>query len=399
METKLVITAVNSISSLGIGYDKIQDGLNGAKNISKVKDFEFHNLDSEKSAYKVTEFDPKEILGKKGLRTKDHSTKLLLSTIELGFKDIIEAETEENRPGLAAGTCFGSVQSIGDFLCDSIENGVQKVNPMLFANTVINSPTGNANIRYDIKTLSATISDGFNSSIDSVIYTCDHIRSGYMPAIIAGGVEEVSYYALLGFDRSGVLSSKEEARPFASDSDGVVMGEGAAFFLIETEESAKAHGRTAIVEIAGYASAFDPADGKVGFNPDGEAAKYVVEQAIKEAGISSADISFVASDASGFLSGDKMEAKVIKEVFGTETPVTAYKANTGECYGASSVINMACAISDMENGKISGTGSKYDTVSDINLVTETIDKKSDYVAITAFSFDGNVAALILKNVN
>ncbi len=396
MNKKLVITAISSVSSLGIGYDKVAEGLKADKNITNVKSYDFHELDREVPAYKVSNFEPKEILGKKGLRTMDHSTKLLLAAMELGMKEILDAEDEDNKPGIVAGTSFGSVQSIGDFLSDSIENGVGAVNPMLFANTVINSPIGQANIRYGVKTLSTTVCDGFNSSLDAIIYSCDFIKSGYMPALITGGVEEVSYYELLGFERSGSLSKGDSAKPFAKDADGIVAGEGSAVFLIETEDSAAAHGRTAIAEIVGYASAFDPYDGKLGFNPEGEGAKYVLKEALKNAELSASDIDFIASSANGDLAGDTMEAAAIKEVFG-DTPVTAYKAKLGECYGASSALALACTISDMENKCLTGTGESYDAVEGINLVTETIsDKKSEYAAITSFGCDGNCGAVIIK---
>lgn len=395
MNKKLVITAVSSISSLGIGYDKIAEGLKADKNISKVKKYSFHELDRETPAHTVSEFEPKEILGKKGLRTMDHSTKLLLSAMELGMKEILEAENDDNKPGIVAGTSFGSVQSIGDFLSDSIENGVGAVNPMLFANTVINSPIGQANIRYGVKTLSTTVSDGFNSSMDAIIYACDFIRSEYMPALIAGGVEEVSYYEVLGFERSGALSKNDEAKPFSIDADGIVLGEGSAVFLIETEESAAAHSRKPLAEIIGYASAFDPADGKLGFNPKAEGAKYVLNEALNQADISTAEVDFIAASANGDKNGDAMEASAIKEIF-DDKPVVSYKAKLGECYGASTALALACTLSDMEAGVISGTGADYNTIENINLVKETISKESNIALLTSFSCDGNCGALVIK---
>ena len=396
-DIKLVITKVSSISALGIGFDALPSGLAKKPVQGSVKSFEFHEFNSEVPCFRINDFDPVAILGKKGLRTKDLATKILLATMELGFKERFENETEDTKPGIVVGTAFGSIQSIGDFLSDSIVNGVNAVNPMAFANTVINSPTGNANIRYGVKTLSSTVSTGINSGIDALVYTCDYIRSGHMPAIIAGGLEEISYYTLLGMGRSGVLSKSGTAKPFAKDADGIIMGEGCALFLIETEESAKAHGATIIAEITGYCSAFDPADGKAGFNPDGEVARYTIERALKNAGIGADAIDFVASGGNGMPSGDTMESSVITSVFG-DKPVTAYKAKTGECYGASGPLSLACAISDMKNSRISGTGMSYEVQNGINLISETKENlQSEYAMLTSFSFEGNCAALVIKN--
>ena len=395
---KLLITEASSISTLGIGFDAISGSLPGKQELSRVKSFEFHELDSETPCFRISDFDPIAILGKKGLRTKDLATKILLATLELGFKERFENETENNKPGIVVGTSFGSIQSIGDFLSDSIVNGVNAVNPMAFANTVINSPTGNANIRYGVKTLSSTVSTGFNASIDALIYTGDYIRCGHLPAIVTGGLEEINYYTLLGMDRSGVLSKSGTAKPFAKDADGIIMGEGCALFLIETEESAKAHGANSIAEIVGYCSAFDPAGGKPGFNPNGEGARYTIEQALKMAEVDATTIDFVASGGNGMPSSDSMESSVITSVF-DDKPIAAYKAKTGECYGASASLSLACAISDMKNRRISGTGTSYEVQNDINLVSETIEnRESEYAILTSFSYEGNCASLVIKNI-
>ncbi len=398
-DTKLVITGVSSLSSLGIGYDAMVSGLNGTPPAcTPVKAFEFHELDEEAPCFRIPGFEPKEILGKKGLRTKDLATKILLSTMELEFKERFASDPVESKPGIAIGTSFGSIQSIGDFLSDSIVNGVNAVNPMLFANTVINSPTGNANIRYGVKTLSATISSGFNAGMDAMIYSCDHIRCGHLSAIVAGGLEELSYYILMGMDRSGLLSRADAVHPFAPDMNGTVMGEGCALFLIETEESAKAHGAKVIAEIAGYANTFDPHDGTPGFNPAGEGARHSIEEALTMANITPSEIGFVASGGSGVASGDTMESSVIRAVL-EDTPVTAYKTKLGECYGASGALLSACALADMKNNRISGTGSTYTPVNDINLISETVDNtQSEYVLVNSFSREGNCSSLILKNI-
>ena len=395
---KLVITEVSSVSTLGIGFDTISGSLQEKQEPSPVKSFEFHELDSETPCFRISDFDPVAILGKKGLRTKDLATKILLATLELGFKERFESETEDNKPGIVVGTSFGSIQSIGDFLSDSIVNGVNAVNPMAFANTVINSPTGNANIRYAVKTLSLTVSTGFNASIDALIYTGDYIRSGHLPAVVTGGLEEISYYTLLGMGRSGILSKSGTAKPYAKDADGIIMGEGCALFLIETEESANAHGATSTAEIVGYCSAFDPANGKPGYNPNGEGARYSIEQALKMAEIDATAIDFIASGGNGMSSNDSMESAVITSIFG-DKPVTAYKTKTGECYGASASLSLACAISDMKNRRISGTGTSYEAQNDINLISETIEnRESEYVMLTSFSYEGNCAALVIKNI-
>lgn len=395
---RIVITEVGTISSLGTGFEKLSEAMARVPQKTTVKDYDFHQLENGIDCYAIKDFDPVETLGKKGLRNKDFATKVLLGTLETAFAEMLSATEEAKKPGLAIGTAFGSVQSIGDFLSDSIVNDVNSVNPQLFANTVINSPTGNANIRYGLRNLSSTIATGFNAGIDSLIYSCNYIKKGYIQSIIAGGLDEISYYATLGFLRSGLLSKSGVASPFAQNADGIILGEGCALFLLETEESAKARGAKIIAEIAGTASSFDPqaAQSKVS---DGESGAYAIKTALDEAGVDAGAIDFVASGANGNPVTDKFEAMAIKKAIGTKTPVTAYKTFTGECFGASGAMTAICALSDMKINKISGINNQYQTIDDIPLVFGQQNKESNYALVTSFSSEGNCSAIILKNVN
>lgn len=395
MQKKVVITEVAAISALGMGFEKMASAMTEPPYRATVKDFEFHQFEKEISVFPIHGFDPVEVLGKKGLRTKDNATKLLLGTFEM-LKQVMETPDEKDRPGICIGTAFGSIQSIGDFLSDSIVNGVSNVNPQAFANTVINSPTGNANIRYMARNLSATIATGFNAGIDALIYSCDYIRKGYLDRIASGGLEEISYYSLLGLMRTGILSTGESLRPFALDSDGCLMGEGCAIFILETEDSARKHGAAVLAEIAGTGNAFDPDSAQNG-KSDGRSAAYAVLSACKEAGIQISDIDFIASGANGNPRTDRLEAAAIKAL-GINIPVTAYKYFTGECYGAGGALNALCALSDLKNGRISGIDANYQTLENIPLVKTTMIKDSTYALVLSCSCDGNCSAIILKNV-
>ncbi|MFW5774928.1 MAG: beta-ketoacyl-[acyl-carrier-protein] synthase family protein [Chitinivibrionales bacterium] len=396
--TRLVITGIGAVSHLGVGLEHHIHNLPSPVSPDTYQESEYHSFDQPVSCFRAQHYDPVEVLGKKGLRTKDWSTKMLLGAIEPSFKETFEQADEDHKPGICIGTAFGSVQSIGDFLSDSIVNGVNSVNPQAFANTVINSPTGNANIRYTVRTLSTTVSTGFNAGIDALIYSGDYIRRGYLDAVLVGGIEEISYFELLGLQRSGVLSSRSTSRPFGKDADGLVMGEGGAVFLLESEESASRRGAKPVAEVVGYYSAFD-ADAPVsGFDASGNIQKYVMKNACDTAGVSCEQISFIAASANGNKTADTIESQAIARLFG-DTPVTSYKARIGECYGAGAPLSVACALADSFSSRITGIGEKYETPGDANILFDTRgDYISEYVLVNSFSCDGNCASIILKNI-
>ncbi len=392
---RIVISDIGTVSALGTGYPTLRENLGTKPHTDTVQEYEFHSLENEVPVFPARDFDPVAVLGKKGLRTKDWATKLILGALEQ-IKHVFETSSEENRPGLCIGTSFGSVQSIGDFLSDSIVNGVNKVNPMAFANTVINSPTGNANIRYGVKTMSTTVSTGFNAGMDAVITSCDYIRSGYLPAVVAGGLEEVGYYELLGLQRTGILSPTGKMLPLGKAGDGLVMGEGAGVFMLETAGNAHERGAKPVVEIAGYCTAFDPS--AIGFTHSTEAAKYTMKKACAEAGISTGNVGLVVSGANGMTSGDAVEAAAVSNVFGN-TPVAAYKSWFGECYGASGALSIACAIADMTGNRITGQPEAYEHIECINLVKKTTTANVENVVVNSFSCDGHCSSIILRRLD
>ncbi len=397
MDQKIVVTHVGAVSCLGNSLSEIAASLLLPPKVGTVKDYGFHSLPVSQPCFCINNFEPEAILGKKGLRTKDRATKLLLSALELGCKNLFESLPEDGRPGLCIGTSFGSVQSIGDFLSDAIVNGSHNVNPQAFANTVINSPASNANIRYGSRTVSSTISTTFNSGLDALAYAAMFLRQGYAGCLVAGGLEELSYYACTGFAKGGLLSASGSIQPFGRDGSGTLPGEGCAVFCLETETAAQARGASIIAEIAGISSCFDPKKGPNGFNPQASGARYAMKQACADAGISFPDIGFVAASANGVRAGDDMEALALAELL-PNTPVAAYKAKTGECIGASPSLSMACALSDMKQGRISGVGNAYPLRRDVDLVFGArTSAMVDYVLVNSFSCDGYCGSIVLKN--
>ena len=394
---KTVITKINTICSCGIGFDELKNNIAKEISATQVQNFEMYDLPSAQYVFTVPDFEPKDILGKKGLRTLDKATKLLMCAIETGFKEYLDELSEKEKPGLVVGTAFGSLESIGNFVTDSIRFGVGAVNPGLFGNTVINSPAGNANIRYNLKNLSGTVSTGFTSGLEGLIFTCDHILQGYLPSIIYAGLEEASVYQFISAASENCLSKDDKIRPFAQIPQGYILGEGAAAMIVESENYAKKHNREIIASVEGYACGFDP-DADFASNTNGDVLEYVVREAVSKAKISPEDAAFVSSSANGSGS-DAVEAKVISRIFGDKTPVACYKQKFGETWGASGALALAAAIADLQKKSVSPIFTDgYSKIDGINIVKKSqfaIDK--NYAVILSFSPYGNCAAVVVKN--
>jgi len=394
---KAVITKINTVCSCGTGFNELKNNIAKEISAAQVHNFEMYDLPGAQYVFTVPNFEPKDILGKKGLRTLDKATKLLMTAIETGFKEYLDGLSEKEKPGLVVGTAFGSLESIGNFVTDSLRFGPGAVNPGLFGNTVVNSPAGNANIRYNLKNLSGTVSTGFTSGLEGLIFTCDHILQGYLPSIIYAGLEEASVYQFLAAVNENCLSKDGKIRPFAQIPQGYVLGEGVAAMLVESENYAKKHNMEIIASIEGYSFGFDP-DANFASNTNGDVLEYVVREAVSKAKISPEDIAFVSSGANGSGS-DSVEAKVISRVFGGKIPVACYKQKFGETWGASGALAVAAAVADLQKKSVSPIFTDgYSKIDGINIVKKSelaIDK--NYAVILSYSPYGNCAAVVIKS--
>jgi 3-oxoacyl-(acyl-carrier-protein) synthase len=360
-----------------------------------VNTFEEHSLGRDIAAYTVDldKNKAKEILGKKGLRTKDKATKMLFAALEISFKDWLESLSEKERPGLMVGTAFGSIESVGNFITVGERNGPGAVNPRLFANTVINSAAGNANIRYGLKNHSGAMSTGFNSGLDALIWSSDYIRNGYLPSMFSAGLEELSVYTLYGMDREGCLSENGRCLPFSEAADGIVAGEGCGVLLLESRENARARDARIIAEIAGYANGFDPA----GWNGGGEVFSQVLRHALADAEITADEIDFIVSDANGAVSGDAKKAASLSRVFSTSPPVTSYRSSFGDAYGASGALDMCGLLADMEMNRVSPALHQNTATDAVDVVTNRARSlESTYALVCGLSPEGHCSAVVVK---
>jgi 3-oxoacyl-[acyl-carrier-protein] synthase II len=269
---------------------------------------------------------------------------------------------------------------------------------MEFPNTVINAPAGQAAIKHKLRGVNSTICAGLASGLYAIQYAAEFLRFGRARYLMAGGMEEVCDEAALGFRKLGIESPTGVARPFGTDRDGTAAGEGSALWMLETEETASGRGVTPWFEICGFGTAHD-AQQSMGYQVRGEGATAAVEQALEETGITPDDISCIVACANGSRTGDAMEARALRNVFGSrlETiPVSAPKAATGEAMGASGAFCAIAAGLALQRQEAPPTAGFASSDSGLLLSAKPQPFQGEYALIDAFSCDGNNAALVIR---
>lgn len=405
----VVITGIGVISPLASGRKDFQDVLVAGKTgFSEISLFDTSAF-NVKVAGEIRDFDPVQILGKKGLRSLDRSTLLVNSAARLALDDSGFNVTEENThaTGVSIGTTFGSLHSISQFDRVGLLEGPRYVNPSHFPNTVLNSPASQISIRFGIKGFNTTISTGFCASLDAVIYASDFIKLNRVKAVLAGGVEELCEETFLGFHTLGLLSGTDGSEPlccpFDARRNGIILSEGAAILVLEDSDQAHKRDVPILAEIMGCGNAFDP-EAERSFDHAGTGLRNAIHRALEDASLDYRDIDCIFSCANSSRGLDRMETSVINEVFGeraAEIPVTSIKSMIGESFSSSGSFALAAAVGSLQKGAIPPTVNYKERDPDCNLdyvPNESRKKQINAVLVTAVDpYGQNTAVIIGRN--
>ncbi len=406
MNSRLVITGISVISPIGVNKDEFWSNLtNGVSGIKDVTLFDVSKYRSKKAG-EISDFDAKAFLGKKGIRHIDRTSLLVSSAAKLVMYDAkITHETySEDELGIVVGSTYGSIGSISSFDLEGLEEGPTFVNPMDFPNTVLNAPASRASIFCNATGLNSTISTGTASGLDAIIYASDFLRLGRGKAVLAGGVHGLTADIFWGAYGSGILSGSREdgieiSAPFDKRRNGFIIGEAAALLVIERLEDALERNANIYAEIKGYGCTFNP-DKVSPDDIDTTQGVRCISMAMEEAGLNAEDISYISACANSSVTGDKMEAKIIKDYYGDyAVPVSAIKSMTGECLDASGALQSVAGVLAINNGIIPPTINYQEKDEECNLdcvSNNSRESEVKNVLINSFSDTGNISSTIIS---
>lgn len=395
---RVVITGAGVISAVGAGVEQFERAL--FQGTCGVGTAEF--LGQRVAAAEVPDFAPQQWLGNKGIRVLDRSARLLCVACHLALEGAGltngEPAAADDGLGLICGTLFGGLHSIVSFDWSGLTEGPSYVNPMQFPNTVINSPAGQAAIRFRLKGVNSTVCAGLASGLYALHYGAEALRLGRARLLLAGGVEELCEESVLGFRKLEAASPTGSVRPFRKDSDGTVPGEGSALLVLEPAESAMARGVTPWAEVAGFGCAHD-AEAVDAYRASGEGASAAMKEALETAGIGAGDVGCVIAGASGSRAGDATEARALAHVLGERLagiPVSAPKASFGEAMGASGALCALAGVLALKRRAAPPTAGCQETNYGLRLSAEPQPFEEGVVLVNALSCDGNNASLVLR---
>lgn len=358
-------------------------------------------LDREKLGEPIAaechDFDAKKFLGDKGLRNFDRLTKLLIVSGKLALED---AGLKQNgthtlppdRIGLCSATAYGSVEAVTEAVKVTELEDPRFLNPNRFPNTVANAASGYVSIWEDLRAPNVTVVDGNCGALDAVLNGQTHLENGRADAFLVGGGEALTELLYLAFRKFGVLAEGGKSyEPGAPKSEGMRLGEGAAYVCLEQLEFAKARGARIRAHVVGYGNAFEPPESEaVLVHVSDRAVQRTIELALEDAGLKPSDIDVVASSLCGIAGFDAAELAGITAALGGEVPVAAPKTIFGETFGASGAISMACALTWLARDR----SGQQPAVAP--LVRGEVKEPPQHVLVLSVGYYGNASAVILS---
>ena len=243
-----------------------------------------------------------------------------------------------------------------------------------------------------------TLSTACSSAANAIIYGANLLRTGQCQCVVAGGSECLSNYHLNGF-HSLMILDQQPCRPFDASRAGLNLGEGAAYLVLETLESALQRGAKPLAILSGFGNACD-AFHQTASSENGEGAYLAMTQALKRAGLQPADIDYVNAHGTGTPNNDASESTALRRVFGDNLPpVSSTKPYTGHTTSASGSIEAVFCLLALQHGFLPAelNWSMPDPACIVPVTScPSPTGHLKHILTNAFGFGGNDSSLILS---
>jgi 3-oxoacyl-[acyl-carrier-protein] synthase II len=250
----------------------------------------------------------------------------------------------------------------------------------------------------------STVSTACTSSSQAIGEALLRIRRGEVDAMIAGGVDALSEpLMVVGFSKLGALSTRNDApttasRPFDSQRDGFVLGEGAGFLVLEAEEHARARGARILASIDGWGcscNAWRITDSP----PDGRGAAQAMRAALLDAGIPADAVGYINAHGTSTPQNDLSESRAIRTVFGgAPVPVSSTKGHMGHLVAACGAVEAILCVQALRDGWLPPTRNLVEPDPECDLLhIRDVPLRADprYAITNAFGFGGSNGSVVL----
>ncbi len=408
---RVVITGLGIISPVGNSVEEAwQNILAGRSGIDRITRFDTSTFPVQ-IAGEVRNFDIGQYLSPKEARRMDTFIHYGMAAGIQAIKDAgLEAHpANAERIGVAIGSGIGGLPLIENTCDDFIAGGVRKISPFFVPGSIINMISGNLSIMYGYKGPNVSLVSACSTGTHSIGDAGRLIEYGDADIMVAGGAEGcVSKLGLGGFCAARALSTRNDdpktaSRPWDTDRDGFVLGEGAGVVVLEEYEHAKARGARIYGELAGFGMSAD-AHHMTAPCEDGEGAARCMTNALRNAQLNPQDVQYVNAHGTSTPLGDKAETIAVKRAFGDharQLVVNSTKSMTGHLLGAAGGIEAVFSALAIYHQVSPPTINIFnqDALCDLDYcANEARPMRIDVALSNSFGFGGTNGTVVFKRV-
>ncbi|HUF37268.1 MAG TPA: beta-ketoacyl-ACP synthase II [Anaerolineales bacterium] len=409
MHEKVVITGRGTINPLGHNFQQTWKNLiEGVSGVGPLTRFDTSDF-LIKIACEVKNFDPEDFIAPRDARRMDRFEHFaVIAAREAVASSGIEI-TEENagRVSVIVSASIGGFETMQESAYVVRDEGPRKMSPFFIPMVMPNGGAGMIGIETGAKGPTFSVASACASGSDAIGTAWNMIRAGTIDVAIAGASDATIIEIAVGsFDRLRAMSRKTDntPQPFDRDRDGLVMGEGAAVMVLESEGHARARGADILGELAGYASTADayhvtaPAENGTG----GAAA---MRYALAAARIPPDAIGYINAHGTATPLNDQAETNAIKSAFGElayKIPVSSTKSMTGHMMGTTGALEAMFCIEAVRSGILPPTINYQTPDPDCDLdyiPNEARETRIETALSNAFGFGGHNAVLCIRAYN
>lgn len=409
---RVAVTGMGALTPIGNNvkdfWTSLTAGKSGAGPITKFDTTHFKT----KFACELKDFELETHFDRKTIRKNDPFTLYSLIVCEEALKDsAIDLEKEDvNKFGVVWASGNGGISTFEQEVIEYAKSSIgPRFSPFFIPKILSDTPSGAIALRYGLRGINYCTVSACASSTSAIMDAFNYIRWGKATQMIAGGSEApITQAGIGGFNAMKALSTRNDdpataSRPFDTDRDGFVMGEGAGAIILEELEHARARGAKIYAEVVGCGMSND-AYHSTATHPEGLGAKLAIEMALEDAQIAPQEIDYINLHATSTPVGDLSELSAIKNLFGESEKTiqtSAPKSMTGHLLGAAGAIEAVATVKSIEEATISPTinttnlDAEFPKGVDIT-PNQSIKKEILYAMSNTFGFGGHNAIALFK---
>ncbi len=398
---RVVITGAGTINSLGHDVPSTLAAMREGR--CGIGPLEIRDIDrlSIQIGGQVKGYDEQAHFNRQQIALYDRFTQftLLAARQAMAQSGIVFAGEAATASGVVLGTAGGGVNTWDENYRSVYEDGKNRVHPFVVPKLMNNAAASHLSMEYNLQGPSFTVATACASSNHAMGLAFQMIRSGMCRAMLTGGSEAMLCFGGIKAWEGLRVMSKDGCRPFSATRNGMVQGEGAAVFVFEEYEQARARGAEILAEVAGFGMTSDAADIVM---PSTRGAERAIVGALRDAGLAPGDVGYINAHGTGTAANDKSECAAVAHVFGAAADrlmMSSTKSMHGHLIGGTGAVELLACIMALRDGVIAPTigFEAPDPECALDVVANVArEARVGAVLSNAFAFGGLNAVLALR---